>query len=456
MLSSLANLLGLMGMRSKIGSECRLPVLAMAVLALSGCGILYTSPSVREREADTPVTVIELTPATAAEANASPYKPLSLPEMLYTIAGEEGVGGSEAFPTAPFIPGEPFNKPNFRNLPDVRQSLYRIGIGDVLLLATRARAETVEQLSGLLEVQSQRRGYTVRDDGAIAIPEVGPVQLAGMTVEEAENALFQVLVENQIDPSFSLEVAEFNSQRVTVGGAVNEPNLIPITLNPLTLGDALTKAGGLNVTEEKFASIRIYRDGELYEIPVDRFLADDSVQTKLLLHGDAVYVETDYDIDRALEYYDQELDVISRRNSAQKSSLDELQARIALGAADRDYVYLTGEVKLQNRLPLPYRRKATLADVLYQGGGFSTATGDASEIYLLRANSLSLETGEITAYHLDATNVANLVTATRMEMRPNDIVFIEEQPITKWGRALQQFFPTLLNVARDVARDSVR
>jgi polysaccharide export outer membrane protein len=53
----------------------------------------------------------------------------------------------------------------------------------------------------------------------------------------------------------------------------------------------------------------------------------------------------------------------------------------------------------------------------------------------------------VTAYHLDARNAVNLVLATRFEMRPNDIVFVEEQPITKWNRALQQAFPTLLNTA---------
>jgi len=34
--------------------------------------------------------------------------------------------------------------------------------------------------------------------------------------------------------------------------------------------------------------------------------------------------------------------------------------------------------------------------------------------------------------------------ATRFEMRPNDIVFVEEQPITKWNRAIQQVIPSLI------------
>ena len=53
----------------------------------------------------------------------------------------------------------------------------------------------------------------------------------------------------------------------------------------------------------------------------------------------------------------------------------------------------------------------------------------------------------VTAWHLDARNAANLTLATRFEMRPNDIIFIEEQPITRWNRAFQQFFPSLLSSA---------
>ena len=53
--------------------------------------------------------------------------------------------------------------------------------------------------------------------------------------------------------------------------------------------------------------------------------------------------------------------------------------------------------------------------------------------------------GQVTAWHLNAENVINITLATRLEMRPNDIIFIEEQPITKWSRAFQQAFPILVN-----------
>jgi polysaccharide export outer membrane protein len=283
-------------------------------------------------------------------------------------------------------------------------------------------------------------------------------------LEEAESAVFQALIERQIDPAFSLEVSEFNSKRVAIGGAVRSPTLVPISLNTLNLGEALNAAGGLQIKEKEFASIRIYRTGDLYQIPIEDFFANPALQRIILLSGDAVYVDTNYDLDRALKYYQQQLDVISLRRTARTDALDELQTEIdirrdalderrdnfqtreELGAEDRDYVYLTGEFRKQSRFTMPYNQHATLADVLYSDGGYSTITADASEIYVVRSSADPKDFGAVTAWHLNAKNAASIAIATRMEMRPNDILFIEEQPITVWARALGQFFPTVANI----------
>ena len=434
-----------------------------ALLAIAGCGVTYTSPSVDQNDGGAPVTVIALTAESVTEANKSPYRPRSLPDAFYRVAGGGSQRGVGALPAEPFLPDQRRERLELTIPPQLEPEPYRIGVGDVVLLATKGNATTVEQLSGLLAAQSRRQGYTVRDDGAIAIPEVGHVELAGMTIEEAEDSVFKVLVENQIDPAFSLEIAEFNSKRVAVGGAVGNPTLVPITLNTLNLGEALTSAGGIKLKDQEFASIRLYRDGKLYQVPVETFFARPELQDLILRNGDAVYIDTAYDLDRALEFYRQKLDVISLRSTARSDALKALETEIAirrdalderrrnfrsradLGAEDRDYVYLTGEVKTQGRFALPYGQQATLADVLYESGGFETKTGNPAEIYVLRATADASEPGAVTAWHLDAENVANIVIATRMQMRPNDVVFIEEQPITKWGRSLQQLFPVALS-----------
>ncbi len=439
---------------------------ALTATVLTGCGITYTSPKVRDAATDASVRVVPLTAQTVVVANRDPFRPKTLPAIYSQTAGAGGAAlGLGALPEAPTFPEERLEPLELRVPPAVHAPPYRIGVGDVLLISTTQNASTIAELSGLLRAQGARQGFTVRDDGAIAVPDVGTVQVAGLTLEEAESRLFEALVSNQIDPSFSLEVAEFRSKRATIGGAVGSPAIVPITLNPLNLREAITQAGGLQTRNEEYASIRIYRDGELYQIPVEEYLQRTNLQELTLLDGDAVYVDINYDLDRALEFYQQEIDVINLRRTARQSALAELQAEISLrraelgearenfesriefDAVERDYVYLAGEVGRQSRYTMPFEREVTLADVLYGSGGFHTTTGDSSEIYVLRASSNPAEFGAVTAWHLDASNAVNLTLATHMTMRPNDIVFIEEQPITKWGRALQQTFGLFIGAA---------
>jgi polysaccharide export outer membrane protein len=447
--------------------------LIVAAMTLGACGVSYNSPSVSQQAGGADVRVVDIDPQTLLVANRAPYTPKSLPEVFYAAAGGGQLRGVGALPEEPFLPDERRQPLELRVPPQIPTEPYRIGVGDVLLLATKSAGSTVEELSGLLAAQNARQGYTVRDDGAIAIPDIGPVQVAGMTIEEAEAMLFDALVSNQIDPAFSLEVAEFNSKRVAVGGAVGDPTIVPITLNTLDLGEAITAAGGIQVSNEEFASIRIYRDGSLYQIPFEDFLSRPDLQRIRLTNGDAVYVDTSYDLQQALEFYRTRIDVINIRRDARQSAIEELQAevglrraqlnelrdnfrsRLELDAEDRDYVYLAGEVTEQSRFVMPFNQQTTLADVIYGNGGFPTTTGDPSEIYILRSSSNPAEFGAVTAWHLNARNAANLTLATRFEMRPNDVVFIEEQPITKWNRALQQVFPTLINTAASAARQGL-
>jgi polysaccharide export outer membrane protein len=92
-----------------------------------------------------------------------------------------------------------------------------------------------------------------------------------------------------------------------------------------------------------------------------------------------------------------------------------------------------------------------LADIVYGGGGIPTETGNPSNIYVLRPSNDPAEFGAVTAWHLDARNAVNISLATRMEMRPNDIVFVEEQPITKWNRVVRQLVPSLLTTPANIA-----
>lgn len=443
-------------------------VAGIGVVILTGCGAAYISPSVDVT--DRIVRVRALTAESVLQANRSNYSPKTLPSVFFQNAGGAGsVRGTGAIPQPTFDSRPQPQAVALSVPPTVQPRAYEIGVGDVLVLATKSAGGTVAELSGLLAAQNSRSGYTVQDDGTIAIPDVGRVNVAGSTLEQAEAELFRQLVQAQIDPSFSLEIAEFNSQRVSIGGAVATPKVASISLTPLYLDEAITSAGGIAASDLDFTTIRIYRDGALYQIPVSDYLRRPDLQRIALTAGDSVFVDTQFDLDDAQAYFAEQITLANFRATARQQALNELQSEVALRRAalnealanyqarleldgvDRDYVYLTGEVLTPGRFTMPFGRTATLADALYSEGGFSANTANPRQIYVLRGSNEPSEFGAVTAWQLDASKATNFVLATKMEMRPNDVVFIAEQPITRWNRVVQQIVPSLITTGAGLA-----
>ncbi len=388
-----------------------------------------------------------MTPGTVQQANRSAYMPRTLPAIFDRTAGT-GAG----LPTASILPDgviapqiAPGTLP-LRAPPVANPGPYKIGIGDVVQFSTNPTVSNGDDTTG-------PRTYAVQDDGAINIPSVGRVGIAELTLEQAESALFQRLVETQQDPTFSIEVAEFNARKVSIGGAVAEPTVAPITLTPLYLNEALTLAGGINATDQDYTSVRLYRDGRLYQIPLSELLGRSDLQRIRLIDGDSVYVDTAYELSQAQAYFEQQIALVQIRQEAKETAVLALSAEVDLRRADlaearenfrtrsnlnaeaRDYVYLMGEVANQSRYPLPYEQRASLADAIFDAGnGIPLETGDVSQIYVLRAT----DDGAINAWRLDGTNAVNFTLATKFELRPDDLIFVAERPVTRWGRTIRQ------------------
>ncbi|MGB1234671.1 MAG: polysaccharide biosynthesis/export family protein [Planktomarina sp.] len=433
-----------------------LPMVMM--FGLSACGTAYISPDVPVNDPN--VDVVVMSGASVSNANRSRYTPKSLPAVFFQTAG--GAGAARAAGATP----DPVFQQQFRPEalplrvpPSAPVTPYQIGVGDVVLLATPSAGGSIEALTGLLAAQNRRQGYTVQDDGAIAIPDIGRVNIAGLTLEEAEAEVFQTLVTNQIDPSFSIEIAEFNSQRVSVGGAVAKPAVVPVALTSLTLEEALAATGGITVEDQDFASIRMYRGGELYQIPLTDYYERPAVQKTRLASGDSIFIDTSFELSRAEAYFREQITLAEFKQRSRVQALNELNsqvalrraslqeardnfaARLAADAVDRDYVYLTGEVRTPGRFPMPFEQKSSLADALLGASGMNTETANPRQIYVLRGQGNG---DRVTAYNLDASNAAKLVMATKFELRPNDIIFVAEQPVTRWGRVVNQITPSLI------------
>jgi polysaccharide export outer membrane protein len=112
-----------------------------------------------------------------------------------------------------------------------QQESYQLGPGDVLQL-------------NVLQRPDLDRTLTLRPDGTVIVPSVGPVQVSGLTVGQAEEMIRQRL--RLYDPTItgvSVTVTEYNALRIYVLGAVNQPGSYTFS-HPPNLWDVIRTAGG--------------------------------------------------------------------------------------------------------------------------------------------------------------------------------------------------------------------
>lgn len=105
---------------------------------------------------------------------------------------------------------------------------------------TLAPSNSGNQQVGLLKLQ----GYLVDEDGYIDMPEIGKVQVAGLSVTQAEEKVKAKLSSYLINPYISIRIVNY---KFTIQGEVNNPGTYEITEPNFTLLQALGMAGDLSI-----------------------------------------------------------------------------------------------------------------------------------------------------------------------------------------------------------------
>ena len=436
-------------------------VVSMGAIILSGCGVAYVPSDISGAGEMVDVAVIRMSPDTVMQANSMPFTPRALPAAFSSVASGTLPRNETRLPSPIFEPEIRPTTMERRLPPPVDQGAYRIGVGDVVSLATPTAQTNVQELAGSAAARNTFQNYTVQEDGAISIPDIGRVMIGDLTVADAENAIFERFVDARREPSFALEISEFNSQSVTISGQVATPTIISLTITPLYLSQALALAGGPSNSDLTYTVARLLRDGNVYQIPINDLYAYDGSDSVRLIDGDSIFIDSEYDFDRAQDFFEEQVTRAQYTRQTRIDTLQELRSQIALqraaleqqrtnfqqrlelGAENYDYAYLIGEVRHPGRFALPFENRATLADALFEAGGVREATGNPRQIYVLRGQDGASADETVHAYHLDGANAVNYVLATRFELRPRDIIFVAEQPVTRWNRTITQILPSL-------------
>lgn len=199
-----------------------------------------------------------------------------------TASGAVQTGSTSRTASAGAVKLDPSVKSAIANLaaPAADPETYKIGAADVLDIS-------------VFKVPELTKSVQVAGIGTVNLPLVGEVPVVGRTPQEVERDLTAKLGAKYLqNPQVTVFVKEYNSQTVTVDGAVKKPGVYPLR-GKTTLVQAIATAEGL--TEIADSEVVVFR-GTSGKKTAAKFNLDDiragSAPDPSLAQGDVVVINT--------------------------------------------------------------------------------------------------------------------------------------------------------------------
>ncbi len=281
-------------------------------------------------------------------------------------------------------------KDPYRNVED-----YRLGPGDVISITVWDHPELTIPAGSFRS--AEQAGNLVAEDGTIFYPYAGIIPVSGKTTREVRDILAKRLAKVIEKVQIDVRVVSYRSKRVYVVGEVAKPGLQEITDIPMTVLEAVNRAGG-PTTEADHSQLLLTRGGTTYRVDLQALYEGGNISQNVLLEpGDVLNVP-----DRKL-----------------------------------NKVFVLGEVQKPGSI-LMNKRRITLAEALADAGYIDQFTSDPRWIFVMRGQT---DTPEI--FHLNSKSPDALLLADRFSLQPRDIVYVDAADVVRWNRVISNILPTV-------------
>lgn len=295
--------------------------------------------------------------------------------------------------------------------------VYTIGPGDVVGIIVYDHPELLPNAGAVIAQQtdptgvSVAPGFIVGANGEISFPYIGRTKLQGLTESGASELIARRIKAFIKEPQVTVRIQSFRSQRAYVQGEVRTPGLQIFTDIPMTLSEAISRAGSFTQIGDR-SRVTLTRGNRttVIDLPLLQSFGADGNRIPLQ-NGDIVNV----------------------------------------GTREDSRVYVMGEVRAPSALQMRNGR-LSLNEALGDAGGPDLLSSDPGQIYVVRNAPDDLDTQLI--FNLNAKNPVALALADRFELQPRDVVYVDHVPLVTWNRVVSLILPAaqVVNLSRDTAR----
>ncbi|MCU1241121.1 MAG: polysaccharide export protein [Candidatus Acidoferrum typicum] len=254
------------------------------------------------------------------------------------------------------------------------------------------------------EAEEISKTWRVSANGDLALPMIGHIHAAGLTVAQLEEQIAEKLKAFIREPHVSVYISEFRSQPVTIEGAVAKPGTIQ-TEGPKTLLNVLMMAGGPNAAGPTVILTRKTKNGS---IPLDGAKTD--------ANG---------------EYSTVELKLKDVMNASSPAANLIMRPHDVLSVSTKQrLVYIIGQVNRPGAVELDTQDSVSAMQVLAAAGGLTSLA--------VPSNTAIMHVDEKGQYSkvasINLKSVMNGKGADRM-LTPGDIVVVPENHIKSYVQA---------------------
>ncbi|MEL3953303.1 MULTISPECIES: polysaccharide biosynthesis/export family protein [Stenotrophomonas] len=284
-----------------------------------------------------------------------------------------------------------------RALTSYHPGQYQIGVGDILYITVWDHPELTVPAGP--QQQLNAAGRLVQSDGTLFYPYIGKIPAAGKTPGELRDEITSKLARVIEAPQVDVSMLTYASQRVWVTGASRQAATVPLTVTPLTLGDAISQSG-LDPAQADLSGVRLTREGVTYTIDLDRLGRQGGGATNVFLKAnDHLYVPY----------------------------------------LDRKEIFVVGEVNQPGAMSFK-TSDISLSQALGRARGLQQSTSNGNAVYVIRGSS-DLQSAPSSVFQLEAKSPAAFAVASQFELLPGDVVFVGAAGVTRWSRFVNQLLP---------------